>query len=185
MVLKSKTIFLRLVELSDAKFIHTLRIDKRYNQHLSFVDDDVLKQEKWIFEYKKREELEQEFYYIIHRNSDSLPIGTVRIYDFLGDRDSFSWGSWILNENKTRYAALECALLIYDFAFLELGFKRCHMDIRKQNIKVIEFHKRFGVKIICETEEDYLGHYFPEDYLLIKDAIKKVIEENSLKLQTE
>ena len=167
MELKSKTIYLRLVELADASFIHTLRMDKKYNQYLSTVDDDVLKQEKWISEYKKREALGVEFYFIIHRNSDSIPIGTVRIYDFLGNKDSFCWGSWILNENKTRYAALECALLIYDFAFLEMGFKRCHMDIRKQNLKVIEFHKKFGVKIIGETTEDLLGHYFPENYLLI------------------
>ena len=178
MELKSKTIYLRLAEPFDAQFIHSLRVDKRYNKYISQVDDDVSKQERWLIEYKKREVLGQEFYYIIHRRSDSIPIGTVRIYDFLGTRDSFSWGSWILNENKTRYAALECALLIYDFAFLKLGFKRCHMDIRKQNLKVIEFHKRFGVKIIDETEEDYLGHYSRQDYMLIRDDINKVIEMN-------
>ena len=176
MELKSKTIYLRLVESADAKFIHTLRIDKKYNQYLSSVDDDVSKQEKWIIKYKQRERLGIEFYYIIHRNSDSIPIGTVRIYDFTKDHNSFCWGSWILNENKTRYAALESALLVYDFAFLELGFNRCHMDIRKQNVKVIEFHKRFGVKIIGETAEDLLGHYFLEDYLLIRNDIMKVLK---------
>ncbi len=179
MELESKTIYFRLAQPADAQFIHSLRVDEGYNKYLSKVDDDVTKQEKWLIEYKKREALGQEFYYIIHRKSDSLPIGTVRIYDFLGDKDSFCWGSWILNANKTRYAALECALLIYDFAFLELGFKRCHMDIRKQNLKVIEFHKKFGVKIIGETEADLIGHYFPEDYLRIKDDIRKVIEKNN------
>lgn len=178
MELKSKTIHLRLVEPANAGFIHALRIDKKYNQYLSSVDKDVLKQREWILEYKKREALGQEFYYIIHRNSDSLPIGTVRMYDFSGDGYSFCWGSWILNENKTRYAALECALLIYDYAFIDLGFKRCHMDIRKQNLKVIEFHKRFGVKIIGETGEDYLGHYFVEDYFQIRDGIINVINQD-------
>lgn len=176
MELKSKTIYFRLVETGDAAFINELRVDKQYNQYLSQVDDDLSKQEAWISAYKKREKAGEEFYYIIHRNIDSLPIGTVRIYDFIGDKDSFCWGSWILNENKTRYAALESALLVYDFAFGELGFKRCHMDIRKQNIKVIDFHKKFGVKIVGETSEDYVGHYFPEDYSLIKEDIKKVIE---------
>lgn len=181
MELKSKTIYLRLVEPSDTQFINSLRVDERYNKYLSHVDNDVKKQEKWLIEYKNREKLGQEFYYIIHRISDSIAIGTVRIYDFLGNRDSFSWGSWILNENKTRYAALECALLIYDFAFFDLGFKRCHMDIRKQNIKVIEFHKRMGVKIIGETEEDVLGHYFPDDYKLVRDGIRDIIELNTEK----
>jgi len=178
MELKSKTIHFRLAELTDAPFINSLRIDEKYNKHLSLVDDDVLKQESWLAEYKKREALKQEYYYIIQRNSDSLPIGTVRIYDFIEEDKSFCWGSWILNENKTKYSALECAVLIYDFAFFELCYDRCHMDIRKQNTKVIEFHKKFGVKIIGETEADLLGHYFVADYLKIKNDIQQVIKNN-------
>lgn len=176
MELQSKTIYLRLAQPNDAQFIHSLRINETYNKYLSKVDEDISMQKKWLIEYKKREELGLEFYYIIHRRDNSLPIGTVRIYDFLGDKDSFSWGSWILNENKTRYAALECALLIYDFAFFSLNFKRCHMNIRKNNIKVIDFHAKFGVKIIAETELDLLGHYFPKDYLQIRNDIIKVIK---------
>ena len=176
MELKTETINLRLVELSDALFIQSLRIDKKYNQYLSQVDDDISKQEEWITEYKKKEKLGQEFYYIIHRNSDSLPIGTVRLYDFIGDKDSFCWGSWILNENKPRYAALECALLIYEYAFYELGYKRCHMDIRKQNTKVVEFHKNFGVKIIGETDENYLGQYYKTDFESAKEGLQKKLE---------
>ncbi|HPQ35621.1 MAG TPA: GNAT family N-acetyltransferase [Bacteroidales bacterium] len=175
MEFKSKTIYFRLVETSDAPFIHSLRMDKRYNQHLSTVDPDLTKQVEWIIRYKQKEALGSEYYFIIHRISDSMPIGTVRVYDFIGEKESFCWGSWILNENKTRYAALESAILIYDFAFLELGFKRCHMDIRKENLKVIEFHKRFGVKIIGETNLDLLGHYYVEDYLKVRKDILMVL----------
>jgi RimJ/RimL family protein N-acetyltransferase len=178
MELRYKTIYFRLANISDAKFIHSLRIDQKYNQHLSFVDDDISKQEHWLEEYKKREVQNQEYYFIIQRNSDNIPIGTVRIYDFLKNENSFCWGSWILNENKTRYSALECALLIYDFAFFELGYTRCHMDIRKENMKVIEFHRKFGVNIIGETEKDLLGHYYVDDYLKVRDDINKVIENN-------
>lgn len=176
MFLKSKTIFLRLAEISDAEFIYLLRTDNQYNKYLSQVDDDISKQIDWLKNYKKKEALGKEYYFIICRNSDQIPIGTVRIYDFLIHEQSFCWGSWILNENKTRYASLESALLIYDFAFLELGYKRCHMDIRKENLKVIDFHKKFGVKIIGETKDDLLGHYYKEDYLLIKEKIQKIID---------
>ena len=179
MIFKSKTIFFRLAEPQDAQFIHSLRLDEKFNKHLSTVSNDVNKQFNWLLDYKKREKLGQEYYYIICRNSDSLPIGTVRIYDFIDNEKSFCWGSWILNENKTRYAALESAILIYDFAFLELGYTRCHMDIRKENLRVIDFHKKFGVKIIGETEADLLGHYFVEDYLTIREDIKKIIEKNN------
>jgi len=175
MELKSKTIYLRLVELKDATFIHSLRTDKKYSKYLSFVDNDISKQVKWIADYKKREG--REFYYIIHRNSDSIPIGTVRIYDFIKEDNSFSWGSLILTENKTRYAVLECALLIYDYAFFELGFNCCNLSCRKQNEKSVKFHKRLGVKTIGETEDDYLWHYFLKDYLLIRGDIEKVINK--------
>jgi RimJ/RimL family protein N-acetyltransferase len=178
MELKSENIHFRLAEPSDAGFIHSLRTDGKYNQHLSVVDPDIKKQEQWLIEYKKREALNQEYYYIIQRNTDLVPIGTVRIYDFIQEANSFCWGSWILNGGKTRYSALECAILIYDFAFLELGFKRCHMEIRKQNARVIEFHKRFGVTIVGETEQNLIGHYFIDDYLKIRDSIISVIHES-------
>jgi RimJ/RimL family protein N-acetyltransferase len=180
MKLESRTIYFRLAEVSDAEFIHSLRMDETYNKHLSRVDNDVSKQVQWLVDYKKREAIKQEYYFIIHRKSDSHPIGTVRIYDFIEHEKSFCWGSWILNQNKTRYAALESAILIYDFAFFELGYLRCHMDIRKENLKVIDFHKRFGVRIIGETKADLLGHYFVADYLKVKDDIIKIIDKDIL-----
>jgi len=179
MKLESKTIFFRLAQTSDAKFIHSLRTDEKFNKHLSKVDDNLEKQIEWLEKYKEREAKKLEYYFIIHRKIDNLQIGTVRVYDFLEQQNSFCWGSWILNENKTRYAALESAILIYDFAFFELGFQRCHMDIRKENFKVINFHKRFGVKIVGETNIDLLGHYFLNDYLMIRNSILEIIEEQT------
>lgn len=149
-----------------------------YNKYLSSVSEDEEKQRLWLIDYKKREKTEEEYYFIICRNDNSIPIGTVRIYDFIKEKNSFCWGSWILNENKTRYAALECALLIYDFAFLTLGFIQCHMDIRKENIKVIEFHKRLGVEIIGETDIDLLATYQVSDYMKVRDHLKKIIEKD-------
>jgi RimJ/RimL family protein N-acetyltransferase len=98
----------------------------------------------------------------------------VRIYDFKKDINSFCWGSWILNDNKTKYAALEAALLIYNFAFNELGFSQCHMDIRKNNEKVINFHKRFGVEIVGQTDLDLLGIYTKESYESMRSSIESI-----------
>jgi RimJ/RimL family protein N-acetyltransferase len=179
MKLISKTIYLRLAEETDADFIYSLRIDDSYNKYLSSIDGTVEKQREWLKQYKEREKRGEEYYFIIHRISDSKQIGTVRVYDFIKEENSFCWGSWILNKDKTRYAALECALLIYDFAFETLGYTRCHMNIRKENTKVINFHKRFGVKIVGESELDLYGHYFVDDYLKISPAIKDIVENNS------
>ncbi len=172
---KSNTINFRFVEETDAAFVNSLRVDEKYNQYLSHVDDDVSKQLAWIKKYKQREHNGDEYYFIIQRNDNQKPIGTVRIYDFIPNENSFCWGSWILNEDKTKYAALECTILIYDFAFIELGYNRCHMDIRKGNTKVVDFHKKFGVRIVAESEIDYFGYYYKDDYLKIRDEIVDVI----------
>jgi RimJ/RimL family protein N-acetyltransferase len=154
MTLLSKTIHLRLIEPSDAEFVLRLRTDKRYNQFLSSISPDLEAQRQWIVNYKQDENNRKQFYFIIKRN-DGVPCGTIRIYDL---RDgSFSWGSWILNEDKTRYAALESAFLIYEFGFKELGFTKAHFEVIRENDRVIAFHEKMGAIV---TDEDDLNVYF-------------------------
>ena len=110
-------------------------------------------QKEWIKKYKTDEAEGTQYYFIIER-LDGTPCGTVRIYDL--KEDSFCWGSWILNENKTRYAALESAFLVYQFAFENLNFKKSHFDVRKGNDRVISFHEKMGAIKTGETELDLL-----------------------------
>ncbi|MDN2479989.1 GNAT family N-acetyltransferase [Vibrio agarivorans] len=153
-MLTSKTITLRLVEESDADFIVSLRTDDKYNKYLSTVGSDVDAQRKWISSYKEKERNKNEYYFIIQRN-DGVRCGTVRVYDL--KEDSFCWGSWILNEDKTRYAAVESALLVYEFGFKHLGFNQSHFEVVKGNTKVIDFHKKFGAE---QVDEDADHFYF-------------------------
>lgn len=152
MLLESKSIRLRLVEELDAEFILKLRLDEKYNQFLSSVTADLQSQKDWIKKYKGDEKTKKQFYFIIER-LDGTPCGTVRAYDLT--QDSFCWGSWILNENKTRYAALESAFLVYKFGFEVLGFKKSHFDVMKGNERVISFHKKMGAIEIGEDEQNY------------------------------
>lgn len=152
--LEGNSIRLRLVEERDANFILKLRLDSRYNTFLSAVVADIDAQKTWIRRYKDEENKGLQYYFIIER-LDGTPCGTVRIYDFR--KDSFCWGSWILNEDKTRYAALESAFLVYDFGFKELGFKKSHFDVMKGNQAVIKFHMRMGA---VKIHEDEINIYF-------------------------
>lgn len=154
MMLQSKTIKMRLVEEADAEFILSLRLDKRYNKFLSFVSTDLQSQRDWIRNYKNDEAVGAQFYFIIERQ-DGVPCGTVRVYDL--KKESFCWGSWILNEDRTRYAALESAFLIYSFGFGGLGYNKCHFDVMKGNDKVISFHEKMGA---VKTREDQHSLYF-------------------------
>lgn len=158
--LKSKSISMRLIEEKDAEFVLNLRLDPRYNKHLSLVDDDLKKQIEWIRNYKQEENSGVQYYFIIEANGKKC--GTVRLYDFKDD--SFCWGSWILNQDKARYAAVESALLVYRFGFKQLGFMKSHFDVRKENVGVINFHKKFGAEIVGEDDDNLYFEYEIEQY---------------------
>ncbi|MGO0706533.1 GNAT family N-acetyltransferase [Pseudomonas paracarnis] len=163
MDLQSKTVKLRLIEEQDAEFVLKLRLDDRYNQFLSSVNPSVEAQKEWIKQYKNDEVEGIQYYFIIER-LDGTPCGTVRIYDL--KEDSFCWGSWILNEDKTRYAALESAFLVYQFAFEHLDFTKSHFDVRKGNDRVISFHEKMGAVKTGETELNLL-------FKITKEAVAK------------
>lgn len=173
MILESKSIRLRFVEDPDAEFILSLRLDDRYNTFLSSVSPDVEAQKKWIRKYKDDERNGIQYYFIIER-LDGTPCGTVRIYDIRND--SFCWGSWILNEKKTRYAALESAFLVYEFGFNQLGFKKSHFDVMKGNKGVIKFHTRIGA---VKTSEDEINDYFE----ITEEAVEKAKENLADKIR--
>lgn len=177
MLKKGKTVYCRLAQPDDASFIHKLRIDSRYNQHLSKVTGDEKDQYNWLVNYKHREQLEQEFYFIILRMDNDEPIGTVRLYDFINNRESFCWGSWILNEKKTKSAAIESAMLVYEYAFKTLAFSSCHFDVRKENEKVVDFHKKFGATVISEDDLNYYFKLQPENYFLFHQQYRKYLCE--------
>lgn len=148
-------VVLRLVTPADAAYIHALRRDPRYSAHLSAVTGGVQDQRAWIERYQLREAAGREFYYIIERCLDGLPCGVVRLYDITDTR--FTWGSWILDENKPPLAALESAVLIYTLGFDVLQTIRCVFDVRQHNDRTLAFHRRFGAK---RTGEDALNIYF-------------------------
>ncbi len=163
MTLESKSVRLRYVEENDARFILSLRLDDRYSKYLSSVSPDVNSQKKWIRSYKESEAKGEQFYFIIER-LDGVPCGTVRVYDLRSD--SFCWGSWILNEKKPRYAAIETAFLVYQFGFDQLGFYKSHFDVMKKNSGVLKFHRRMGA---VETGEDDDNIYF----IITKDEVEQ------------
>lgn len=148
---------LRLVVPEDAGYIHALRMDPRYNAHLSVVTGTVADQENWIRQYKAREAKGAEYYYVIERRDDSTKCGLVRLYDIAEDR--FTWGSWILDANKPRKAALESAVLSFGIGFTRLGLTVADVDVRNDNTKARAFYERFGMRYLREDATDTFYEY--------------------------
>ena len=134
--------------VDDAAFILALRTDQKKGEFLSATAPDLERQRDWLARYAGDD---GQVYFIICK-LDGTPVGTVRLYDQRGD--SFCWGSWIKSDGAPSGFGVESALMIYDFA-LQLGFKRAHFDVRKQNTSVCQFHERFGAVVVDQSEEDF------------------------------
>jgi RimJ/RimL family protein N-acetyltransferase len=159
---RGKNIAFREVCLEDAEFLLQLRTDPDLSKHLSPTPNDVEAQRKYIINYKTSL---TDFYFIII-DLQHKPLGTVRIYDIRDN--SFCWGSWILAKPIPNGAAVESALLIYDFAFFSLHYTASHFDVRKENSKVIDFHTRFGASIVRDDDLNVYFTYDREAYLAIR-----------------
>ncbi len=165
-----KTINLRDIEIKDAEFTLNLRLNSKKNKFLNQTSKDLEKQIEYIKRYKN---LNNEWYFIIENKASLEPLGTVRIYDVIGN--SFCWGSWIIKENAPLITALESAILIYEYAFYNLGFDHVHFDVRKENLRVKAFHERFGATKTRETGLDILYEYTKQDYEKIREKYKNKV----------
>lgn len=154
-------LLLRLIQLEDAQYVHALRTDPVYNRHLSEVRGTAEDQRLWIEGYKAREAEGREFYYVIERK-DGVRCGLVRLYDI--SSDSFTWGSWILDANKLRKAALESAVLSFGVGFNMLGRYRALVDVRVQNEHAIAFYRRLGMAESRRTMQDVYFVYLRARY---------------------
>lgn len=153
---KGPNLTLRLITPEDAAYVHGLRTDPAYNSHLSTVTGNVADQRQWIEDYKAREAAGQEFYYVITRN-DGTACGLVRLYDIVAD--SFTWGSWILDANKPRKAALESAMLSFGVGFDVIQRELAKVDVRADNTHAAAFYRRLGMTETHRTAQEIFFVY--------------------------
>ena len=167
---------LRLVERQDADYIHDLRMQPRYNRYLSPVTGDVEDQRAWIERYKQAESRREQLYYVIERH-DGVRCGLVRLYDITPE--TFTWGSWILDENKPPKAALESAMLSFYIGFGPLELPRALVDVRIENERAASLYRGFGME---ETAFDHENIYFRYDrdvFLARLPEYMKLLEANA------
>ena len=148
---------LRLVEPNDAAYIFSLRTNPVYNTYLSAVNGTVEDQRMWIERYKEREAAGHEYYFVIERRDEHIPCGLVRLYDI--DRERLTWGSWILDANKPRKAALESANLSFGVAFNELSVSEVLVKVNRDNLRAISFYQRYGMTLTNSGKDEFLYIY--------------------------
>ena len=153
---KLYSISAREIADTDADYLFGLRTNPSFSKHLSKVDGQIDSQRRFIRTYFDSNLSQRESYYFILSNSvTGLRCGTLRIYNFVDD--SFEWGSWILDGNKSRFASIESGIFVYEFAFNILGFKRSKFEVNNLNTSVIGYHKKSGAEV---THQDQNKTYF-------------------------
>ena len=171
-LIQGKKINLRSADIKDAEFILEMRMQVHKTQFLSQVDNSLQKQQAWLKSYKDKEKTGLEYYFVIE-SKQAEQLGLVRVYDL--HSESFCWGSWLIKDNAPITTAIESALLVYEFGFGELSYKKAHFDVRKGNERVVAFHKRFGAQVINEDRLNLYFHYPLKNYLKIKQKYRRYL----------
>lgn len=161
-VINKYGIFLHLVEESDAEFILALRTNPKLNTHISFTSPDISDQIKWIENYKIKEKLGLEYYYVA-KDPLGNKYGTIRLYNF--DEKSFELGSWVFMPNSPLGIAVKTHLIGLETGFKLLDAEYCRITVRKKNTAVLQYLEGFKPII---TNEDDLDYYFsiPKENIL-------------------
>lgn len=165
---------LRLIEPNDAAYVYGLRTNPLYNSHMSKVTGTVEDQRHWILAYKAREAAGKEFYYVIERK-DGTRCGLVRLYDM--EADSFTWGSWILDEKKPPKAALESAVLSFSVGFETLCRDHAKVDVRVDNTHATAFYRRLGMTETHRTAQDIFFSYTRARFAADLSIYLKILSE--------
>ena len=177
-----KSINFREIEEKDAAFVLQLRTDAQKSRFIHKTENDLAKQIAYIQNYKNKD---QEWYFIIESKTGE-PLGTYRIYDVIDNAD-FATGSWIIKNDAPVCTAMESAMLLYEFAFEELGFLRAHFDVRKENRRVRAFNEKIiGATIIRtgpEAGEEAVFYSFDKaGYEALKKRYPDFLPPNNQKI---
>ena len=164
-----KLVHFREVEIGDAEFLLDLRTNPKKSQFLNPTVNDLQRQKLYIESYKAR----QEDWYFVLEDKSGIAIGCIRIYNIEGNQ--FTIGSWIMTETAPELAGLEATILTYQFAFEYLGLETCLFDVRKENRKVLRFHKLYGARVISETELDFIFCFDRPDFGKMKERFSSFV----------
>ncbi len=162
----------RLVNENDASFILELRTNEKLSKYINSTSDNLNKQIEWIKEYKNRERLGLEYYFIY--SSNNKVFGVNRIYNMKDN--SCSGGSWICKIGNDEEKSIVSILIERDIMFEILNFTYDKFDVRKENLHVQKLNKMFGAKIIGSTELDIKYSLYNQDYYISKDKIIRLLD---------
>jgi RimJ/RimL family protein N-acetyltransferase len=132
---------LRPVEMADAGFILSLRMDPKLSRFVGATSSKLEDQQEWLGRYFDRAD---DFYFIITDAQRDEDVGTVGIYNLDTATHEAEWGRWLIRPGSI--AALESALLLHRLGFESIGLRRLYSRTVAENAQVVSFHTSFGAQ---------------------------------------
>lgn len=132
----------RLVNENDADFILSLRANPNRTKHMVTLNYNIENQKKWIQEYKKREEVGLDYYFIF-KNSLENPIGVSRFSHIDINEKTAKASSWIAVEGL-KYEPLKMVLISNEIIFNLTKVNMTWGEVHNNNSSVIKIFKLFG-----------------------------------------
>lgn len=149
-------VYLQSADCDDAEFTLALRQDPVITKYLPELDITVEQQKRWIsFQRKKPGD-----YFFVVRNNENNPIGTVGLYDIVGN--SAESGRLALTGNALENT--EASVLLFQFAFDILGLKSITGYIVAGNKRAERFNRQFGCSV-GEIETDSEGQMIRRTFI--------------------
>ena len=127
----------------------SLRLDKQLCKYLKPTDPSVEKQRQWI----EGKQLKKNDYHMIIEDKRGSKLGVIAVYSIDYNIKTFDIGRWIISKKAPIFVAIESIILLYHFAFDTLDLESALFEARKNNLRVIDFHKKLGAKIIGRDEQ--------------------------------
>ena len=163
----------RYVEVTDAEFILSLRTDDKLSLHLNKTSHDVQDQINWIRDYKEREYKKKEFYVICCTPDNKTRFGVNRIYNI--ENNSFEIGSWLFQSNPENSVAIISDLFCRSIFFNQPNLTKCVFEVRKQNKKVLKYHRMFSPRLISEDENNFYFDLDKYNFMKQKNKLLKIL----------
>lgn len=163
----------RLVTEEDASFIVKLRSDATLSKYIHKTEDNIEKQINWIKEYKEREFLGKEYYFVFS-SLDNVKLGLERIYNIKDD--NCSHGSLVFDKEAPLGAAILADIITREILFDFLDLRLNYFEVSKGNTGVINYHLKYSPILLKEDEESYYYSLSRENFEVNKNKFLKIFK---------
>lgn len=145
-VIEGRYVTLRSVTVDDAGFTLAVRQDPEFNKYLPSLNITLDQQRDWI----RRQRDKDDDYFFVVLDKDGKRIGTISIYNIVGD--CAEAGRLTMRGNA--FQSIEAQLLSFHFGFEDLKLKKIVSYIYSDNVRALRFTQQFGGILYDPEEKD-------------------------------